>query len=49
MKMEETTEDIVRCMARVMGPLSAAAKALHDFESRVAAGEDVIFYKAPAP
>ncbi len=48
MRMELVTEDIVRRMATIMGPGSAAAKAVQDYEARTAAGEDVAFYKAPS-
>ncbi len=45
--MEPVTENIVRRVAEIMGPSSAAAKAIRDFELRQQAGEDVAFYHEP--
>ena len=45
--MEQVDESIVQMTARIMGPSSAAAKAIDDFETRTAAGENVAFHHAP--
>ena len=47
MAMELVTEEIVRRVAKIMGPSSAAAKAIRDFEDRQEAGENVAFYHEP--
>ena len=44
MAMEPVTEEIVRMAAEIMGPSSAAAKAICDFETRQLLGESVAFY-----
>ena len=46
MRMEPITEDFVRRCARILGPACAATKAIQDFETRTAAGEDVAFYQS---
>ena len=44
MAMEPIKEAVVRRVAEIMGPSSAAARAVRDFEDRQANGENVGFY-----
>lgn len=44
MTMVAVREDVVRAVAKIMGPSCAAAQAIHDFETRTANGENVAFY-----
>ena len=45
--MVEIKEEIVRSVALIIGPHSAAAKAIENAEARRAAGQTVRFYRAP--
>ena len=44
--MEELDEATIRITAGILGPSSAAAQAVVNYEKRVEAGEDVAFYKS---
>jgi hypothetical protein len=43
--MELIDEKIVRTTARICGPHSAAAQAINDAERKLAAGQEVAFFK----
>ena len=44
-RLTELSEEVVRKLAYIVGPSSAAALAIADFERRKAAGEQVAFYQ----
>jgi len=44
---QEVGEDILRSIARIMGPSSAAQQALGDLARRRAVGEDTACYRVP--
>lgn len=46
--MVQVDEQMVRRVAWIMGPQSAAAQAIADFENRSARGEAVAFYRQGA-
>lgn len=43
--MQSLTEEVVRTTASILGPQSAAAKALQDADAKRAAGLEVHFFK----